>query len=152
MVKRESISIYLRSGTLSWIDKNPLEHSRCASVSTAAEWGILQLRRGARSAFKKLDDDERGAVIYGISNLVWDFTQQSTESLVSHYEEWFEVDFGRYLEWDEVMIGSLLNKLKTLNSSEVAGLICWAKGYWSEREKKPDLQIGDYANDLSRLV
>ena len=48
-------------------------------------------------------------------------------------------------------IMSLITKIRSLNPSEIAGLICWALGYWQKEGTPREVSIRQYSEDLEQI-
>lgn len=146
---KKGVKIYMSENDLTWLEKFPPCETQGASATLAAEWGIAQIRRGAKTAFLALDLDERRAIIASLNGTLWDFVKQGPESLVWHLEDWFALDAGMVWEWPENKVKSLLDKVKAFSPAEVAGIICWSQGFWENREGK---NLDEYADNISQLL
>lgn len=146
---KKDIKIYVQEDNINWVDNYPMGESRCGSVSTAADWAITQIRRGAKTAFLALDLDERKAVIASLNSTIWDFIKQGPESLAWHLEDWFVMDGGMMWEWEESKVKALLEKVKAFSPAETAGIVCWSQGFWHDCDNQ---ELDKWADDLSRLM
>ena len=48
-------------------------------------------------------------------------------------------------------IMSLITKIRSMNPSEIAGLICWALGYWQKEGTPREVSIRQYSEDLEQI-
>ncbi len=151
MAKKKDIKIYVQEDNIKWIDTYPMGGSRCGSVSTAADWAITQIKRGAKTAFLALNLDERRAIIASLNGTIWDFIKQGPVSLALHLQDWFRMDSGMMWEWEEGKIKSLLDKIKAFSPAEIAGIVCWAQGFWQDCNNQ-EQELDKYADDLSKLI
>lgn len=146
---KKDIKIYVQEDNINWIDNYPMGESRCGSVSTAADWAITHIRRGAKTAFLALNLDERRAVIASLNGTIWDFIKQGPESLAWHLQDWFKMDGGMMWEWQEDKVKALLDKVRSFNPAEIAGIVCWSQGFWQDCDNQ---ELDKWADDLSRLM
>jgi len=146
---KTGLKIYVAENDIAWLDNFPLRDTRGATITAMSEWAITQFRRGARTAFMALDLDERKAVIASMNGTIWDVVRQGADSLAYHMEDWFRLDAGMGWGWSESKIITLLAKIKALSPAEVAGLICWANGFWQDCVNQ---ELDKYADDISRLM
>ena len=159
MVKRTNktgIRIYVNSAGLEWINTFPPSTTPCGNVSSCADWAITQFRKGAVSAVSRLDVHEREAVIssrdgcnHGVD--LWDCAMRGADSFALYLEEWFTTGSGVSWQWKSQQIMSLITKIRSLNPSEIAGLICWALGYWQKEGTPREVSIRQYSEDLEQI-
>lgn len=159
MPKRTSkagIRIYVDSAGLNWINRFPPSTTQCGNVSACADWAITQFRKGAVSAVSRLDVHEREAVIssrdgcnHGVD--LWDCAMRGADSLALHLKDWFTTGSGVSWQWKSQQIMSLITKIRAMNPSEIAGVICWAQGYWQKAGTPQEVSIRQYSEDLEQV-
>ena len=159
MVKKTNktgIRIYVNSAGLEWITAFPPSNTACGNVSACADWAIAQFRKGAVSAVSRLDVHEREAVIssqdgcHGAVSL-WDYAHGGADSFALYIEGWFTTGSGVSWKWKSQQILSLITKIRSMNPSEIAGLICWALGYWQKEGTPREVSIRQYSEDLEQI-
>jgi hypothetical protein len=143
---KNQISVYISDSSRSWIKKFPPAETNGGSVGFVANWAIQQLRRGALTAYQMLDNDERVAVVSSLNGFVPD---PGFSNLALHVGDWFAMDSGLMLEWDNDKIDALVSKLTALNPTQTMGLICWGLSFWRAEELG---DIDEYARDHRGLV
>ena len=145
MEYRQDVKIYLNQTDIEWLDRFPPRSTLGGSVTVCAEWGIAQMRRGARTAFLALDHDERKAIALSLEDITitWDFVHFGAWGLLLHLEGWFRGD-GLIYTWEQNKISALLSKIKTFTPSEAAGIVFWGYGYWEGREDDIDKYVDNF--------
>lgn len=153
---RTGIRIYVSTSGMGWISAFPPSTTACGNVSACADWAIAQFRKGAVSAVSRLDVHEREAVIssrdscnHGVD--LWDCAMRGADSFALYLEEWFTTGSGVSWQWKSQQIMSLITKIRSMNPSEIAGLICWAFGYWQKEGTPREVSIRQYSEDLEQI-
>ena len=67
-------------------------------------------------------------------------------------KKWYLVPRSGVLwQWKSQQILSLITKIRSMNPSEIAGLICWALGYWEKEGTPLEVSIRQYSEDLEQI-
>ena len=152
---KTGVRIYVDSAGLEWLNAFPPSNTQCGNVSACADWAIAQLRKGAVSAVSRLDVHEREAIISSLGShrnaSIWGHAHAGADSLALHVEDWFATGSGVSWRWKGQQVLSLATKIRAMNPSEVAGLICWARGYWKNEGTPREVGIRQYAEDLEQI-
>lgn len=156
ITSKTGIRIYVSTSGMGWISAFPPGNTACGNVSACADWAIAQFRKGAVSAVTRLDVHEREAVIssrdgcnHGVD--LWDCAIRGADSFALYLEEWFTTGSGVSWQWKSQQIMSLITKIRSMNPSEIAGLICWALGYWQKEGTPREVSIRQYSEDLEQI-
>ena len=76
---------------------------------------------------------------------------RGADSFALYLEEWFTTGSGVSWQWKSQQIMSLIAKIRSMNPSEIAGLICWALGYWQKEGTPREVSIRQYSEDLEQI-
>lgn len=120
--------IYITEACEAWLAKFTFTPSMSGCVTTLAQWGFQQIRRGLITAFGKFTPQERAWILRCLNG--YQLIEDAVNPLAIRMEEWLLYGLGQSLDLKVDKREEFLGKLTDLTPQESMGFIAWGLSYY----------------------